>query len=160
MFLSLLAEIVATSVSIAFVNFLPLCFNFSTTKSLTSTKLRSSSVRFSDGFAFKWSKPLRIKDSVSTMLVVVPSPASVAVRSAACLTIFTAKFSIGSIKSIDLATVTPSLVTVRPCVWFGDSINTVLPLGPNVLLTALESFLIPLTNLPCASSSKAKSFGE
>ena len=160
MFLSLFAEMVATSASMVFVNFLPLLFNFSTTNSLTSTKLRSSSVRFNEGLASNWSKPLRIKASVRTMLVVVPSPASVAVRSEACLIIFTAKFSIGSIKSIDLATVTPSLVTVSPCVWFGDSISTVLPFGPSVLLTALESFLIPLISwaLPCSSNDN--SFGE
>ena len=58
--------------------------------------------------------PAFTKASVNTIAVVVPSPARVAVRSAASRIIRTARFSTGSIRAIDLATVTPSLVTVMP----------------------------------------------
>jgi hypothetical protein len=44
------------------------------------------------------------------VVVVVPSPAVLAERIAACLTISAPIFSIGSLSLIDFATVTPSLV--------------------------------------------------
>ena len=93
------------------------------------------------------SKSCETKDSVNTIDDVVPSPATVAVRSAASFIILTARFSTGSIRSTDFATVTPSFVTVIPRVCSGDSISTVLPLGPMVDFTALLIFSIPALSL-------------
>ena len=97
--------------------------------------------------------------SVNTMAVVVPSPARVAVLSAACFIILTARFSTGSRSSMDLATVTPSLVTVILAVCWGDSIRTVFPLGPRVLFTAFAIFVIPLINFSRPSFPKSSSLG-
>ena len=96
--------------------------------------------------------------SVKTIAVVVPSPAVLAVLSAASFIIWTARFSIGSSNIIARATVTPSFVIVIPDVWFEDSNNTVLPKGPNVLLTVLDIEVIPDINLDLPSSSKLNDF--
>ena len=73
----------------------------------------------------------------STVAVVVPSPATSDVLLATSRTICAPMFSIGSFRSISLATVTPSLVIV------GDpnflSMMTLRPLGPSVTLTASAS---------------------
>ena len=119
---------------------------------------RIRSVTFAEGFSFMYSIPLSTIASVSTIAVVVPSPAEVAVLSAASFTIVTAKFSTGSCRLIDLATVTPSLVTVIPRVWVWDSSTTVFPIGPSVLFTALDIFSIPLISLSRPSWPKCKSF--
>ena len=111
---SLLAEMVATSSSIAGVTFFALDFSRSTTWLEMSVMLRSTSMLLCS--ALICLRPASIKASVSTIAVVVPSPALVAVRSAASFMILTARFSTGSNKSTALATVTPSLVTVMPCV--------------------------------------------
>ena len=97
--------------------------------------------------------------SVRTVAVVVPSPAEVAVLSAACFIIRTARFSTGSNKSTAFATVTPSLVTVNPPVTYCDSIRTVFPLGPNVLLTAFAICVIPEISFPLPFSPKDNSLG-
>src|SRR5713226_6036529 len=77
----------------------------------------------------------------STVAVVVPSPAMSDVLLATSRTIWAPMFSSGSLRSISLATVTPSLVMV------GDpnflSRTTLRPLGPSVTLTASASWLTP-----------------
>ena len=78
----------------------------------------------------------------NTVAVVVPSPASLTVLRAASLIKVAPRFSTGSKRTIESATVTPSLViTGFPC-W--SSRITHLPLAPKVELTALVSFSIPL----------------
>src|ERR1700730_3085759 len=77
----------------------------------------------------------------STVAVVVPSPAVSDVLLATSRTICAPMFSRGSLRSISLATVTPSLVMV------GDpnflSRTTLRPLGPRVTFTASASWLTP-----------------
>src|SRR3989442_12231045 len=77
----------------------------------------------------------------STVTVVVPSPAVSDVLLATSRSICAPMFSCGSLRSISLATVTPSFVMV------GDpnflSRTTLRPLGPRVTLTALASWLMP-----------------
>src|SRR5581483_4725611 len=77
----------------------------------------------------------------STVAVVVPSPAMSDVLLATSRTICAPMFSSGSLRSISLATVTPSLVMV------GDpnflSRTTLRPFGPSVTLTASASWLTP-----------------
>src|SRR6266849_5167123 len=77
----------------------------------------------------------------STVAVVVPSPAVSDVLLATSRTICAPMFSSGSLRSISLATVTPSLVIV------GDpnflSRTTLCPLGPRVTFTASASWLMP-----------------
>ena len=97
--------------------------------------------------------------SVKTIAVVVPSPADCAVLRAASFIICIAKFSIGLLRDIELATVTPSFVIVIPDKCSADSIKTVRPLGPRVLLTALEILEIPSISFKRPSLSNAKSFG-
>ena len=66
-----------------------------------------------------------------------------AVLDAASRTSCTARFSTGLYRLIDLATVTPSLVTVTPPIWCSDSISTVCPPGPRVDATASDILFIP-----------------
>src|SRR5262249_11193447 len=77
----------------------------------------------------------------STVAVVVPSPAVSDVLLATSRTICAPMFSSGSLRSISLATVTPSLVIV------GDpnflSRTTLRPFGPSVTFTASASWLTP-----------------
>src|SRR2546428_12200882 len=77
----------------------------------------------------------------STVAVVVPSPAMSEVLLATSRTICAPMFSRGSLRSISLATVTPSLVIV------GDpnflSRTPLRPLGPSVTFTASASWLTP-----------------
>ena len=110
--LSLFAEIVATSTIMLSVTSVDFSFNFSTTLVVISDMFRRTSVLLC--LSVINSNPLNTKDSVKTIAVVVPSPALVAVWSAASFIILTARFSTGSNNSIDRATVTPSLVTVIP----------------------------------------------
>ena len=98
------------------------------------------------------SKDLRPNLTISlakSVDVVVPSPALSAVLIAACFTNWTPVSSIGSLKSMFLATVTPSLVdlTTSP----GFEITTFLPLGPKVQTTESAKVSIPLTNLSLPS---------
>ena len=60
-------------------------------------------------------------------------------------------FSNGSSSSISLAIVTPSLVIVGAPNFL--SRTTLRPLGPNVTLTALESFVTPASSSLRADSS-------
>jgi hypothetical protein len=65
-------------------------------------------------------------------------------------------FSIGSLNSISLATVTPSLVTV------GEpnrlSMTTLRPFGPSVIRTASASWSMPFLSFARASVLKISSF--
>src|SRR5258708_8956950 len=76
-----------------------------------------------------------------TVAVVVPSPAVSDVLLATSRTIWAPMFSSGSLRSISLATVTPSFVIV------GDpnflSRTTLRPFGPSVTFTASASWLTP-----------------
>ena len=156
--LSLLADITATSRIFRLFNFLDFFFRVLTVEVVKSTRCLSTSVRFVS-FANKL-VPAFTRASVSTIAVVVPSPANEAVRSAASFIMRTARFSVGSIRLIDLATVTPSLVTVIPPTCSGDSISTVLPCGPKVLLTAFDSWDMPEINLSLPSLPNCNSLGE
>src|SRR5882762_9289027 len=86
----------------------------------------------------------------STVAVVVPSPATSEVLDATSRTIWAPMFSRGSLRSISLATVTPSLVMT------GDpnflSRTTLRPLGPRVTLTASARRLTP-RRIACRDSS-------
>src|SRR3954469_4194790 len=100
-------------------------------------------------------RPSRKIAWASTVAVVVPSPARSDVLVATSLTIWAPMFSIGSLSSTSLATVTPSLVTV------GDpnflSMTTFLPLGPRVTFTASASWSTPRLSLDRASVLKRSS---
>src|SRR5919205_4539963 len=65
-------------------------------------------------------------------------------------------FSIGSLSSTSLATVTPSLVTVGEPNFL--SMTTFLPLGPRVTLTASARWSTPFLSLARASVLKRSSF--
>src|ERR1035441_7195475 len=73
--------------------------------------------------------------------VVVPSPATSEVLEATSRTICAPIFSSGSLRSISLATVTPSLVMVGPPNFFSKT--TLRPFGPRVTFTASASWLTP-----------------
>src|SRR3990172_8091417 len=77
----------------------------------------------------------------SRVAVVVPSPAVSDVLLATSRTICAPMFSSGSLRSISLATVTPSFVMVGEPNFL--SITTLRPLGPRVTLTASASWLMP-----------------
>src|SRR6266852_4096251 len=66
-------------------------------------------------------------------------------------------FSLGSLSSISLATVTPSLVIVGLPNFL--SMTTLRPLGPSVAVTAAAIMLMPLSRLDRASSSNFSCFG-
>src|SRR6185436_2902981 len=77
----------------------------------------------------------------STVAVVVPSPATSEVLLATSFTICAPMFSRGSLSSISLATVTPSLVIRGEPNFL--SRTTLRPLGPSVTLTASVRRLTP-----------------
>ena len=77
----------------------------------------------------------------STVAVVVPSPAVSEVLLATSFTICAPMFSNLFSRSISLATVTPSLVTVGEPNDF--SMTTLRPLGPRVTATASDSTRTP-----------------
>ena len=79
--------------------------------------------------------------SASTVAVVVPSPATSLVFEATSRTMRAPMFSYTSSRSISLATVTPSLVTVGEPKLFCKI--TLRPLGPSVTFTARASLETP-----------------
>ena len=81
--------------------------------------------------------PSRKMICAKTVAVVVPSPATSEVFEATSRTICAPMFSSGSLSSISLATVTPSLVMVGPPNFF--SRTTLRPFGPRVTFTASAS---------------------
>src|SRR5664279_2551049 len=90
-------------------------------------------------------------DWARMVAVVVPSPATSLVLEATSRTICAPMFSSGSLSSISLATVTPSLVMVGPPNFF--SRITLRPLGPRVTLTASASWFTP-RKIACREASE------
>ena len=94
--------------------------------------------------------PSRNRPWASTVAVVVPSPAVSLVLLATSRTIRAPRFSMGSWRSISLATVTPSLVMSGEPNFL--SRMTLRPLGPRVTFTASARALTPRRIAPRASS--------
>ena len=86
----------------------------------------------------------------STVAVVVPSPAASLVRVATSRTSCAPMFSNGSLTSISLAMVTPSLVMTGLPNFLPST--TLRPLGPSVILTVSASVSIPAHSALRASS--------
>src|SRR4030095_15083156 len=86
----------------------------------------------------------------STVAVVVPSPATSLVLDATSRTIWAPMFSRGSLSSISLATVTPSLVMTGEPNFL--SRTTFRPLGPRVTFTASARRFTP-RRIACRDSS-------
>ena len=82
--------------------------------------------------------------------MVVPSPATSEVLLATSRTIWAPMFSSGSLSSISLATVTPSLVMMGEPNFL--SRTTLRPLGPSVTLTASARRFTP-RRIACRDSS-------
>ncbi len=101
--------------------------------------------------------PSRTMAWASTVAVVVPSPAISEVLEATSLSIWAPMFSKGSLSSISLATVTPSLVMVGLPNFL--SMITLRPLGPMVALTAEAMTLIPRSSAARPSSLNRTCFG-
>src|SRR4029453_1648288 len=85
--------------------------------------------------------PSRKSARARTVAGVVPPPATSDVFEATSRTILAPRFSKWSSRSISLATVTPSFVTVGEPQLF--SISTLRPRGPSVTRTALASLFTP-----------------
>src|SRR6185503_17966300 len=102
-------------------------------------------------------RPSRTMAWASTVAVVVPSPAMSDVLEATSLSIWAPMFSKGSLSSISLATVTPSLVMVGLPNFL--SMMTLRPLGPMVALTAAAMMLIPRSRAARPSSLNRTCFG-
>src|SRR3954466_4026017 len=153
--LSLFAEMVPTCA----ISFLPAdgtdsVLSCSTTASTARSMPRLSSMGFAPAVTFF--SPSRKMACASTVAVVVPSPARSEVLVATSFTICAPMFSMGSLSSTSLATVTPSLVTVGEPNFL--SMTTFLPLGPRVTFTASANWSTPLLSLDRASVLKRSSF--
>src|SRR3954447_20353523 len=101
-------------------------------------------------------RPSRTSAWASTVAVVVPSPAMSLVLVATSLTSWAPRFSYGSVRSISLAMVTPSLVIVGAPNFL--SRTTLRPRGPRVTLTVSASVLTPCSSRCRASSEKLRIF--
>ena len=145
---SLLAEIVPTC-AIA----LPLTGFENRLSSEMITPTAFSMPSFSDiglAPAVTFFMPSRSSAWASTVAVVVPSPATSEVFEATSRSMRAPRFSIGSLRSISFATVTPSLVmTGEP---YFLSRTTLRPRGPRVTLTASARALTPRSTAARASS--------
>src|ERR1044071_308579 len=149
---SLLAEMVPTCA----ISFFPLVgtlifFNSSTTVATALSMPRLIAIGLPPAVTFL--RPSRKMACASTVAVVVPSPAMSEVFEATSRTICAPMFSSGSLSSISLATVTPSLVIVGDPNFF--SMTTLRPLGPRVTLTASASRLTPASRARRDSSPYA-----
>ena len=136
---SLLAEIVPTWAIAAPLTGLACFFSSATITSTAFSMPRFSSIGLAPATTFF--APSRKIACASTVAVVVPSPAMSEVLLATSRTICAPMFSSGSLSSISLATVTPSLVMVGEPNFL--SRTTLRPLGPSVTFTALASWLTP-----------------
>ena len=114
-------------------------FSSSTTAATAFSMPRLSSIGLAPAVTFLM--PSRKIAWASTVAVVVPSPATSEVLDATSRTICAPMFSSGSLSSISLATVTPSLVMIGEPNFL--SRTTLRPLGPSVTLTASASRLTP-----------------
>ena len=145
---SLFAEIMPTCAIILPLTGLLTFFSSSTT---AATAFSIPSLRFIGlAPAVTFFRPSRSIAWASTVAVVVPSPATSDVFEATSRTIRAPRFSIGSLRSISFATVTPSLV-IRGEPNFLSS-TTLRPRGPRVTLTASASALTPRMIAARASS--------
>src|ERR1700729_2394180 len=129
--------------------------------SLTTAPAARSMPRFkSIGFmpAATSLRPSFMIEAVSTVAVVVPSPALSLVFEATSRTIWAPMFSNLSSSSISLATVTPSLV-MRGAP-YDLSRTTLRPLGPSVALTALLRISTPRSIRSRASEEKRTSLAD
>ncbi|OPZ28296.1 MAG: hypothetical protein BWZ02_01361 [Lentisphaerae bacterium ADurb.BinA184] len=141
MVLSPLAEMVATWAIWARSSTLVLIFSSSLATASTARSMpRFRLIGLAPAVTFF--RPSRKMASVSTVAVVVPSPAMSEVLLATSRTICAPMFSKGSSSSISLATVTPSLVIVGEPNFL--SRTTLRPLGPRVTVTARLSFSMPI----------------
>ena len=103
-------------------------------------------------------RPSFMIEAVSTVAVVVPSPALSLVFEATSRTIWAPMFSNLSSSSISLATVTPSLV-MRGAP-YDLSRMTLRPFGPSVTLTALLRISTPRSIRSRASEEKRTSLAD
>src|SRR2546422_1784698 len=153
--LSLCEAIVATW-AISFLSFVDLesFFSSSVTASTAAAMPRLSPIGLAPAVTLR--SPSRKIACASTVAVVVPSPAMSEVFEAASFSICAPMSSLGSLSSISLATVTPSLVIVGLPNFL--SMTTLRPFGPSVALTAAAMMLMPLSRLARASSSNFSCF--
>src|SRR5215467_11504597 len=137
--LSLLAEIVPTWAIMS--PFTSLC-SLAISPTATSTALSMPRLR-AVGLAPAATvfTPSRKMACANTVAVVVPSPATSEVFEATSRTICAPMFSSGSLSSISLATVTPSLVMIGAPNFF--SITALRPFGPRVIFTASARAFTP-----------------
>ena len=145
---SLFAEIVPTWPIISPLTGFDIFFSSATMASTAFSMPRLSSIGFAPATTILM--PSRKMDCASTVAVVVPSPAVSDVLLATSRTIWAPMFSSGSLRSISLATVTPSLVMVGEPNFL--SMTTLRPLGPRVTLTASAKPLTP-RRIACRASS-------
>src|SRR6266545_3769748 len=154
--LSLLAAMEATwAISFLSLVDLDIFFNSSTTTSTALSMPRLSPIGLAPAVTFL--RPSRTMAWANTVAVVVPSPAMSEVLEATSLIIWAPMFSKGSLSSISLATVTPSLVMVGLPYFL--SMTTLRPLGPMVALTAEAMMLIPRSRAARPSSLNRICFG-
>ena len=154
--LSLLAEMVATCLifSLSPSTFTDIFFSDATTAAtaLSIPRFRSSGL----APAVTFFRPVATMAWASTVAVVVPSPARSLVLEATSFTSWAPMFSTGSMSSISLATVTPSLV-----IWgapYDFSMTTLRPLGPRVTFTAFDNASTPFFRPSRLSILKRMSF--
>mmetsp|Transcript_35593 Transcript_35593/g.87560 ORF Transcript_35593/g.87560 Transcript_35593/m.87560 type:complete len:218 (+) Transcript_35593:215-868(+) len=102
--------------------------------------------------------PSVIIAALSTVAVVVPSPARSLVFCAACRTSLAPTFSTGSSSSTSLATVTPSLTILGDP--YLDSSTTLRPLGPSVTPTTMASLSTPFCIFLSAAPSCALKYSR
>ncbi len=145
---SLLAEMVPTwAIILPFTGLLSF-FSSSVTTATAFSMPRLISIGLPPAVTFLI--PSRKRHWARTVAVVVPSPATSLVLLATSRTIRAPRFSMGSLRSISFATVTPSLVMVgEPNLL---SRMTFRPLGPRVTLTASARAFTPLRMALRASS--------
>src|SRR5213594_5240709 len=154
--LSLFDAIVATC-AISFLSLVDFdsFFNSSLTASTAASMPRLRPIGLAPAVTFL--SPSRKIACASTVAVVVPSPAMSEVFEATSFSIWAPMSSFGSLSSISLATVTPSLVIVGLPNFL--SMTTLRPLGPRVAFTASAMMLTPLSSALRASSSNLSCFG-
>ena len=136
---SLLAEMVPTCAIMLPLTGFDCFFSSATIASTAFSMPRLISIGLAPAATFF--APSRKIACASTVAVVVPSPAMSEVLLATSRTICAPMFSSGSLSSISLATVTPSLVIVGEPNFL--SRTTLRPFGPSVTLTASARWFTP-----------------
>src|SRR4051794_30906660 len=128
--------------------------NRSLTASTAASMPRLSAIGWAPAATLR--RPSRTMAWASTVAVVVPSPATSLVFVATSLTSWAPRFWYGSVSSISLAIVTPSLVIVGTPNFL--SRTTLRPRGPRVTLTVSARALTPCSRRCRASSEKLRIF--